>query len=741
MQHLSKRWLFGLFFLSGFSALVCQIVWLRLAFAAFGVVTPVISVLLSAFMLGLGLGSWAAGLIVKRWPWGWSTALRAYAGAEFMIGVGALCVPVIFNWGEHVLLPAGETDSASYLAYSALVMFLALTPFCVCMGLTFPFMLQAVRADHGAPTSFSFLYLANVIGAVCGTLAAPFVLVELWGFQATLWIAAFANWLAAASSFVLSTRSMATAAINPNTAQSAGDRERKHANAWGSGLTLTILFTTGLSSMANEVVWNRAYAPVVTTQVYWFAGFLFAYLLATWLGSWLYRWQLARGRVFSAEFVLAMLALFAFGQLLLADPRIKGSRISMQLFWLLAGIGPYCAILGYLTPKLIDEYSFGSPASAGRAYAVNVLGCIIGPLMASYILLPYVGVQYSGILLGLPLWVLAGITLQKKVTPAKTSRAPVFVWGAATIFGILAGTVGQSRELQHAGKNSLILRDHTATVIADEKDGEKRLLVNSTPITVLKPVTKHMAHFPLCHLEQKPRSILVICFGMGTTYRAGLSWDIETTAVELAPSVRDAFGYFYADAADARKNPHGRIVIDDGRRFLRRTTERFDVITIDPPPPVEAAGSSLLYSREFYDLIKLRLSDQGILQQWYPGGDKKIFQAALRSIVESFPHVRVMHGFEGAGFHILAAMHPIPRRSTDELISSLPEKARQDLVELSEGRSAASMFQSILESEFHPAELLDSDLRVMITDDRPYNEYCLLRRLREWRDKTHVTLQ
>lgn len=739
-HHISPRWLFGLFFLSGFSALICQIVWLRLAFAAFGIVTPVMSVLLSAFMLGLGLGSWLAGAIVKRWPWSWQTALRAYAGAEFLIGVGALTVPSLFIWGERLLLPVGETDSYSYLVSSAIIIAAALVPFCVCMGMTFPFMLQAVKMDGGPPSGFSYLYLANVIGAMFGTLAAPFILIELWGFQATLVVAACANWCAAAASLRLSRRSAESDSPSRPLpiAPSTGPREAILKPNWSSGLTLAVLFTTGLTSMAVEVIWTRAFTPVFHTQVYWFSGLLFTYLLATWLGSALYRWQLARGRALPSPVVLALLALGAFGQLLLADPRIRapGSRVWIQLVWILAGIGPYCAILGYLTPKLIDEYSVGNPTSAGRAYAVNVLGCIIGPLVASYLLLPRIGVHWSGILLALPLLGLAAIALRSRPpsTQANDTNAPPvrgakLIWGAAAACGLLVATVGMSREDQLAVPGAMILRDHTATVIADVSNNRKRLFVNGTLITLFTPSTKLMAHLPLSHLTEPPRSALVICFGMGTTYRSLLSWDIETTAVELVPSVRDAFGYFFVDADELRRDPHGRIIIDDGRRYLRRTTERFDVITLDPPPPVEAAGSSLLYSTEFYELIKPRLSEHGILQQWFPGGDLQIFHAILRSITKSFPHVRVMRACDRYGYHILASQHPIPVRSGAELAERLPDRARGDIVEWSPNRTPGSLLGAIVDSEFDPIAVIGNDSSVIITDNHPFNEYCLLRRL------------
>ena len=126
-----------------------------------------------------------------------------------------------------------------------------------------------------------------------------------------------------------------------------------------------------------------------------------------------------------------------------------------------------------------------------------------------------------------------------------------------------------------------------------------------------------------------PKSTCVICFGMGTTFRSLGSWGGNFTAVELVPSVCDSFGFFWDDAEEVAGRTGARIVVDDGRRFLSRTEEKFDLITIDPPPPVEAGGSSLLYSSEFYAVLRERLSDTGVLQQWFPGGEKKIAQAVV----------------------------------------------------------------------------------------------------------------
>lgn len=115
--------------------------------------------------------------------------------------------------------------------------------------------------------------------------------------------------------------------------------------------------------------------------------------------------------------------------------------------------------------------------------------------------------------------------------------------------------------------------------------GMKSLLVNGMGMTTLTPITKFIADLPLAFHEGKPKSILVICFGMGTTYRSALSWGIDTTVVELVPSVTKAFGFYHADAEKCENDPNGRIIIDDGRRYLSRCARKFDVIVVDPPPP------------------------------------------------------------------------------------------------------------------------------------------------------------
>ena len=172
----------------------------------------------------------------------------------------------------------------------------------------------------------------------------------------------------------------------------------------------------------------------------------------------------------------------------------------------------------------------------------------------------------------------------------------------------------------------------------------------------------------------------------------------------------------------------GEIVIDDGRRYLKRTTDKYDVITIDPPPPIEASGSSLLYSIEFYSLIKSRLKEDGILQQWFPGGEEKILEAVARSLVVSFPHIKVFRSVENWGFHFIASMKPIDIPTTDVFINRMPQNAKIDFMEWYPDQHIGTIVDKFLSNEQKIGGLLSKDEEIYISDDKPFNEYFLLRR-------------
>jgi spermidine synthase len=732
MNTLTRRALFLFFFFSGFCSLLYQVVWLRLAMSAFGVITPVLSIVVSVFMLGLALGSWIGGKIIN--PLIQATqksALLFYAFAELMIGVGAFLVPQCFHFGEICLRNSSQSDSLSYLIASASIISISLLPWCFFMGITLPFIMAFVKQQNTEPNnSFSFFYLANVLGGMAGTLISSFVLIELIGFSWTIRLAGIINILIALS--VLFLNRFAFTGRNhtdENIFSLSSDRkycQRRH--------VLLILFTTGFVSLALEVIWTRVYTPILGTQVYAFASLLFVYLLATYFGSMKYRTRKNLSHPpLSIGNLLALLAGSILLPLIVNDPRFLFTThytLSVVFFFgrpflALVSIFPLCSVLGYLTPSLIDEYSKGDPRLAGKAYALNTIGCILGPLAAAYFILPFMGAKNGQLFLSIPIIALPFLFWDSfrncSLRGCGFASIPILV---------LAFFFSKSYEdYPSASSQFLIRRDHTATVIAYGSGMEKVLLVNGIGMTKLTTVTKAMAHFPMAVHAEKPSSALVICFGMGTTYRAFMSWGVDVTAVELVPSVKASFGYFFSDADQILKNSKGKIIIDDGRRYLARINSAYDVITIDPPPPPEAAGSSLLYSIEFYDLVKQRLKVGGILQQWLPSDDSPLVFAVTRSLTSAFPFVRAFRSVEGWGYHFLASTSPLKISNGEELSNRMPVFAQMDFVEWNPEKNCQSLFELMISSELPIHSLLSSDLRIVITDDSPFNEYFFLRRI------------
>jgi hypothetical protein len=337
--------------------------------------------------------------------------------------------------------------------------------------------------------------------------------------------------------------------------------------------------------------------------------------------------------------------------------------------------------------------------------------------VAGFAVLPCAGERWGLCVVALPLFAIG----------LRMNRKPLYVACVVASALLAAFTKDYGTKFPHR----IELRDYAATVIATGEGMDKRILVNGTGMTVLTPITKVMAHLPLSMLGRPPENALVICFGMGTTFRSVMSWGIRTTAVELIPSVPKVFGYFHPDGPALLESPLAHMVIDDGRRFLERSPETYDLIAVDPPPPVSAPTSSLLYSQEFYAIIKPHLKPGGIVQVWFPGGDDATLASVARAFRNAFPYVRTFESIEGWGIHFLGRMEPFPEWNGASLAQRIPTHAAADLVEWNEGTSPPEMMADVLRGEKQVSDLIAADpSQPPIGDDRPINEYFLLRSIR-----------
>jgi predicted membrane-bound spermidine synthase len=450
------------------------------------------------------------------------------------------------------------------------------------MGATIPLGMFAIRSDKRLESrrSFSFLYLANVLGAVAGALI-PLLLIEVFGFTSALRFGMVLNLLVCGVALTIAKKQTPQASCNDEVEPNAPGQAFPAFRQMFGNSTLWLLFATGFTSMGMEMIWTREYTIYVGNLVYSFANILGIYLAATFIGSTVYRvWSRRHSGEGSLVWLLVWLA--ALVPLLTADPRLE-----ILSWWLRVplGIAAFSGLLGFVTPKLVDRFSEGDPDRAGIGYAVNVAGCILGPLVAAFVLLPYLDERYALVTLALP-WLLVALLFTFFRRPGSTERftaqraitSIMVLFASFLLIFKMQGYVEQFPGAQ-------VRRDNTATVMATGQGMGKRLYVNGVSMTYLTPITKVMASMPLAFLDRPPQNALVICFGMGTTHRTVLSWGIDSTVVDLVPSVPALFGYYHADAAELLTSPRSHVVVDDGRRFLERTTGQYDVIVIDPPPP------------------------------------------------------------------------------------------------------------------------------------------------------------
>ncbi len=559
---------FGFFFLSGFCSLLYQVVWLRVAMAAFGVTTPLVSIVLSIFMAGLALGSWAGGRLVKSFehrPAGFFVSL--YGVIELVVGISGLAVAPLLRAGRTFLSTQGASwGSASYYLASAAWVGLVMLPFCTCMGATFPLAMAGIRAAFRAKsgTSFSYLYLANVLGAMVGTIGSAFLFIEILGFSKTLLIAAALNAVIAAAAFALGFAWRELPGDNEPETNATSDWNLPSSAVKDFGpaglIALPLLFTSGLASLGMEVIWTRQFTPLLGPVVYSFAGMLAVYLAGTAAGSRGYRiWIQNKGgisEVFASGVAAILAGACAFLPLLVTDPRLLPYSYLNRMPLIVVGIAPFCAVAGFMTPMLVDWWSQGDPDRAGKAYAVNAVGCILGPLLAGFVLLPAAGERWSLLLLALPFFGFGVWSLTAGADAGKGASRPALggLLAAALATSVLLVTLTDDFETFFPGAR--VKRDYTATSVAAGKGMERRLLVNGVGMTALSPITKMMAHLPMASLPAPPRSVLVLCFGMGTSFRSALSWDVPVTVVELVPSVPTLFSYFHEDGDQLMRSPN-----------------------------------------------------------------------------------------------------------------------------------------------------------------------------------------
>ncbi len=754
--------LLGIFLLTGASGLVYEVLWQRMLALVFGVSAYATATVLAAFMGGLALGGFVAGRVADRL----ARPLLWYGIAEIVIGVAALLTPGAFGALQEVyrdmyglLGPTIAPMVRISLAFAALLVPTAL------MGASFPLVVKAAiqtRDDGGR--AIGLLYAINTFGAVVGTLAAGFLLVGQLGITASIALAAALNiaagslaiWLALGNSqFPAPQRGSRGPAVLRCSQLPSGDRGAPLYSDAPNSQRLTrllpvLLAVSGFCSLAYEVVWTRLLVLFLETTTYAFTVMLAAFLGGIALGSALASPFLRR--VTNGPLALAALqALVAIASLLSVqvvarmDPILatlgagatqNGPSIAAMGALAFAVMFPPALLLGMSFPLAVTLYTLRSESNArgaglggrlGALYAANVFGAIFGSLAAGFLLIPTLGTQWTIVLLAVLNWTIAAAVLGATIAPRWQGRLGLAA-GSLALVGLLVGLApsahAQMVRNRFPGERVVWSEEGVETIVTVTRTADRHLTMylnrhhQANDADWMVFFHRMLGHLPML-LHPQPRQVLVVGLGGGATAGATTRYEqAEITVVELSRSVVRGAERFRDVNYAVAEQPNVRMIVDDGRNHLLVSGRRYDVITADAIWPTHA-GSTNLYSVEYYRLARAALHEGGLMLQWVnrdlPEPQHKLM---MRTFLAVFPHVSLW--FDGS--LLVGSERPIDPSLPwlDRKLDWPLSKAALQQVNL---RTTEDV-QKLYVADRGGVEAYAGDGPV-ITDDHPYLEYFL----------------
>jgi spermidine synthase len=654
--------LLALFFASGVSALVYEVVWIRILSLTLSITVYALTTVLCAFMAGLAVGAGLGSRIADRVR----HPLRAFGIAELGIAASGLAVPaLLFGLGPAYLWlhDALGGDGPAFFAGRFLLAFAILLVPATLMGVTLPLLSRAFvdRLDLVGNRA-GLLYGINTLGAVVGCILAGFVFVPQLGLQTSSALAASLNLLVGFGAFALAGRF----AVEP-ARREAGSGTPLSGQARLAALAFGV---SGFTAMGYEVLWSRALIHFTHNSTYAYTAMLATFLTGISLGS-------ALCSRFADKARLPLLGL-GLVQLAVGVSVIAALRIYMNFETLVPALGERIGGLGswshvvalifseaaltMLATTLLLGCMFPFVARAvvdsldvvgrriGTAYVVNTLGSIAGAALVGFVVLPALGVR--GAFLALVLVNLAlGAVLALASAPRRISLplAGLAVTAAVAAFLLIPARVFEQPFLDRFGILRLYREEVTDTVMVTEAEDGSRMIRyadgRGTAGTITLPEDRTYAHIPML-LHPNPKRVLQIGFGVGHTLSSVAQYPVESvTCVELSPGVLEAAPFFSETNRDVLADPRVGLVINDGRNFLTTSRERYDVIRLDPPE-LHTAGVVNLYTREFYELARDHLAEGGVFSIWVNNvmTPEDALWMLVRTIQDVFPYVSVWHG-------------------------------------------------------------------------------------------------
>jgi predicted membrane-bound spermidine synthase len=690
--------LYLIFFLSGASGLIYQVVWVREFGNVFGNTIHSASLVIAVFMCGLGVGSYLAGRWAdRRYVERPGSLLVAYGRVELVIAALGLLVTLLLpRLGELSAATSSYTRDAngwyvlslgSYLTRYAVAVVL-LAPITMLMGSTLTLLIRhLVRHDVSvAGWRIGALYGVNTAGAALGAFLTDYALIPHVGLMATQMTAVLFNVLAGYGALRLAVGSTPPASA-PLAAEPAEPTRATPAVAFvGLGI-----FVSGFVALGMEILWFRHLSSLFGSYRAVLSFILTIVLVGIWLGALAGGWIQRRfGR--PLLYYMATQALFVVGamagiaaadvnrvyatQAALFETFVAAApwkREVLQL-WLsfravLWEVAVPALLMGFSYPlanAAVQDTERAVGRRAGLLYLANTLGAVAGSLVTGFVLLPWLGMQQT--MTALAATAAVGLLpLYAAARGASIGRPRRWMATAAAVAAVAAVTVGLALWLrlprQHVirvvlppqgqGGRVVALSEGLTEVIAIlEVPSDGRLLVtNGHPMSATSlPVQRYMrafAHVPLLALEA-PERVLVICFGVGNTAHAA-SLHPSVSRVDVVDTSRHVLGharFFAGTNGDILRNPKIAVHVNDGRHHLRmRRPGTYDLITLEPPP-IAFAGVASLYSREFYALARSRLKPGGYMTQWLPAYQlpNDAVLAMVRAFVDVFPRSVLLSG-------------------------------------------------------------------------------------------------
>lgn len=668
IQTTSHRIIYLLITLSGFASLSWEIIWQIKATLALGISAWGTAITLAVMMGGLGAGSLGMGHALKKVKF--VKVGLIYCLLEFTIGTAGLLLNSCFHILEKFDTFAYQwmPNSISLVYFSGMLFIIGLPA--LCMGATFPVFGIISKSLH---VSIPKLYGINTLGAAIGVVFTAFVFIPLLGISQTIYTISAINMFIGVLGWILLTDSHSLQ-VTPSPAHI---RVSKNA--------LFIIFITGFATFTLEVAWFRSLSSIFSNTTDVFAIMLMCVLIALGLAAKNVPSLKKKQKLLGSYLCLSgILILFVTPLIEHLDMFIAMSKIAAthqplysNLDWLLLDSKTYmlnwlavtsymskiliqcivifCIIvppLKYLSvafPWILDD--FRDSYQLGKLYAVNMLAAILGSLMTAWLLLPHIGFAKSAWIAGIMVIIAGALILPviKRVLWCGLAAIALFI---AIFFETGIGKVRVQGYFasDHLGQPAKLLEFYegpqATTSAVEYQDGSRALLINNALAAgesgkVYDPrahYLKWMGHLPMM-IHSNPKKALVICFGTGQTADAVRSEMAESIdIVDVNPNVFKLAHYFRANK-NVLLDPKVTAIVMDGRAYLRRTKKTYDVITLEPMPPI-ANGVNALYSKEFYKEANKRLNRGGVIAQWLPFHvtSPQYSASIAKTFIEVFPN-------------------------------------------------------------------------------------------------------